>query len=135
MKPLIRYSLYALALIIVPLALAAAKVKTSKPVYRLPEYKVEDLTFPIPLKVVVPRVGRSLVGHEVSMVFDVAANGRTSNITQASISPEQATNDLAAAMKMVLRKWEFEPAQNEYGIFIAVKVSLPVQVVRSGGNA
>jgi hypothetical protein len=134
MKNTVKNTLITIAIIIAPLAAFAAKESTPKSEYQLPEYKVEDLTLPVPVKVVVPRIGGRLLGHEVRMKFEISAEGRAYNIGQQGISPDQRTNDLVAAMKMVLLSWEFEPALNNSGNAVAVKVIMPVQVVKKGNK-
>ena len=134
MKNTLKIIILAIALISAPFATFAANNATVKPEHQLPEYKVEDLSLPIPVKVVAPRVSGRLFGHEVRMLFNVSADGRPTNIRQQGISPDQMTNDLVAAMTMVLYRWEFEPALDNNGNAIAVNVIMPVQVVKKGAN-
>lgn len=134
MKNIPKKALIIFALLSAPLSALAAKKDTSKPEYQLQEYRLEDLTIPIPSKVEVPRVSGRLLGHKVRMSFEVRADGRAHNIRQQGISPDQGTNDLAATMKIALLSWEFEPALDNHGNAIAVKVIMPVHVVKKGNR-
>lgn len=100
--------------------------------HQLPEYTVE-LSFPILTKAIPPRLSKSQIGHKVEMEFTVTDKGNTTNIKSAEAFP--VAQDLAAAMKRVIRHWEFEPARNRQGLPIAVRMTLPVRVVRDGENA
>ena len=116
-------------------AIAEAKENEKPSEYELPLYKVEDLTLPIPSNVVVPRVGMSLVGTEIIVTFRVSETGQPNTIRDDALF-NISEKELAIAMRNVLKRWEFEPARNEQGIAVPVKVRLPVEVVRSGeGNA
>ena len=109
MKHSSRNLLIAVAIIVVPFVTFADKEGTSKPEYNLPVYKVEDVTLPVPSKIVVPRLGGMHVGSQVRMNFEITTDGIARNIHQEGISFDQRTNDLAATMELILRNWEFEP--------------------------
>ena len=134
MKKTIKNTLIIITILSAPLATFAAKKDRSKPEYQLEEYKLEDLTLPVPTKVVVPRVSGRLLGHEVRMSFEIGTDGRAYNIRQQGISPDQRTNDLVATMKIALRYWKFEAALDNHGNAIAVKVIMPVKVVKKGNQ-
>ena len=121
-----------IALVVISSAVAgfAATPGLTEKAYQLPKYTVEDLTLPVPSKIVSPRLGGNLVGRKVRMSLNISADGRATGISQIGISPDQATNDLAATMKVVLRHWKFDPALNNFGRPVAVKVILPVEVVK-----
>ena len=103
--------------------------------YTLPLYKIEELTPPIAEKVVVPRVRRSLRGTEVDMLFRISETGKPQSISDTA-GARISQKELAIAMRSSLKRWEFEPARNPQGQAVAVKVRLPVKVVRKGeGNA
>lgn len=131
MKTLTGTLLFVCGLTLFPLIVSAAKA----PTHLLPEYTVQDLTLPIPDKVVAPRVNGQFAGQKVRMQLTVGTDGRATKISQKGISPDQQTNDLAATMQMVLRQWQFKPAMDKQGNAVAVKVILPVEVVKAKGNA
>ena len=130
MKNIIKSILVSIAILGAPFTAFSAQKDAEKKVFDLPTYKVEDTTLPIPVKVVAPPVGGRLVGTEVRMTFSISVDGLTHNIRQQGITPDQESNDLVAAMTMVLLNWEFEPAKNKNGLPVAVKVVLPVKVIR-----
>ena len=124
---------FSFGIILASLTLATAKeAKTENGAdYQLPEYKVE-ITNPVPTKILSPRVSRTQIGHEVEMIFNIKADGRTSNIRSKD---SFQVRDLSATMKHVIEHWEFEPALNKDGNPVSVQVTLPVKVVRSEANA
>ncbi|MCZ6672684.1 MAG: hypothetical protein O7C75_07070 [Verrucomicrobia bacterium] len=135
MKPLNKSLLYICGFIFFPLALSAAESQASTREHTLPAYEVVDVALPIPVKLVVPRVSGRLGGYQVRMIFNINADGRTTNIHKEVHSPEQEVNDLGETMKMAIRSWHFEPARDKDGNAIAIKLALPVKVVKNGGNA
>ena len=112
--------------------LNAADEKTSSSEYQLSTYKVEDMTIPIATKTVSPRLRRGQIGTEVKMLFVVNEKGRATGIRTSNRFSDSP--DLAGAMSQVLRRWEFEPARDKNGFPVAVQVSLPVKVVKSGSK-
>lgn len=119
-----------IVLTLVPFAVNAANEQSNSPDYQLPTYKVEDMTLPVPTKIVAPRLGFEQLGQEIKMVFTVTAKGRAVKIHSSNSFSD--TRNLASTMSAVLKYWEFEPARDENGIPVSVKVALPVKVVKSG---
>ena len=135
MKSLTQITAISLAIVIASVASAAAeKAETESNVenYQLEKFNVE-VSNPIPSKIVAPRLSKSQIGHEVEMEFTVTAKGYTTDIKTVESFPQ--AQDLAAAMKRVIKRWKFEPARNQDGIAVDVKMTLPVKVVRTGENA
>ena len=128
MKKLIQSLLCSIALTLLPLAASTEKETSKSPDYQLPAYKVEDMTLPIPTKVVAPRLRPGLVGTEVKMLFTVTDKGQAIHIR--SSKPFSDSPVLTGSMSQVLKKWEFEPARDRNGIARSVKVSLPIRIVR-----
>lgn len=106
--------------------------------YTLDTYKIEELSAPIPTKIVVPRISSSLVGKgtQVCMLFNITESGKPLRIKDNAGPFKDAESQLAAAMRYVLRYWEFTPAKDPNGNAVAVKAALPVKIVGKGeGNA
>ena len=128
MKTLTKTLVTLITFTLVPLALNAADEQKKSPEYQLPSFKVEDMSLPIPTKIVEPRLRSNLFGKEVKMFFTVTEKGQAVHIRSSrnfSNNPE-----LALALTKVIQKWEFEPARDKNGIARKVKVSLPVRVVK-----
>lgn len=133
MKPLKKIHLISLGLLLVPFTWINAQDTNTQPVldddrYQLPQYKIEEITLPIPIKTVAPIVGKRQIGQEVRMIFKVHTNGRPYAIRSSEAFP--AAPDLASSMKEALPHWRFEPALNPDGTPVIVRVALPVMVVR-----
>ena len=134
MKIVTKTLLCVCGLALLPLVLSAAKDQKAMPEYKLQEYRHVDLTLPIPEKVVMPRLRGEFVGHTVRMKLTVGADGRVYNIAQKPRTFDEVTNSLAVVMKSSLKQWEFEPALDKAGNPIAVKIILPVEVVKAKRN-
>ena len=128
MKSLTQSLLFTIGLTILPLATNAAEEKVSSAEYKLPTYTVEDLSLPVPSKIVAPRLRASQFGIEVEMIFTVTEKGKAKNIR--SKSRFQDDPELVSALTKVIKKWEFEPARNNNGTAQSVKVSLPIKVLK-----
>lgn len=129
MKTLTKSLLTLVGLTLLPLSTNAADTSSTSPDYQLPVYKVEDMTLPVPTKIVSPRISMEQVGSEVEIIFTVTDQGRAIKIHARNNTSR--TRDLAAAMSAVIKHWEFEPAKDKNGLPRAVKVALPVRVVRA----
>ena len=134
MKSLTHITTLSFAIIAASFASAAEKTEADSKLdnYQLEKFNVE-VSNPIPSKIISPRLSESQIGHAVDMEFTVTAKGYTTDIKTVEAFPK--AQDLAAAMKRVIKHWEFEPARNQDGIAVDVKMILPVKVVRSGENA
>ena len=131
MKALHKWMSLILGICLVIGSLGAAEEKTASqdPDYVLKEYEVLDITLPVADKIVTPRVPHYAVGAKVTMLFSVTDKGVPINIRAKGIPLHDAA-DLASSMSFALRGWRFKPALDKGGYPIAVKVALPVRVVR-----
>ena len=106
------------------------------PEFHLPSFDVDvfgkELTLPIPVKVVAPRVHKGLNGTEVTMSFNISETGKVILIDDDASPYDNEKFELACLMYRQLRTWRFEPARDEDGNTVAVKVELPVRVVARG---
>ena len=91
-------------------------------------YTFEDLTLPIPIKVVAPRIRSGQVGQEIKMLFTVTEKGQAIHIR--SSKPFSDSPTLVGAMSQVLQVWKFEPALDARGKAVTVKVRMPVKVIK-----
>ena len=133
MKTLTKTLVTLLAYTLIPLALSAANEQATTPEHDLPEYQVKDMSLPIPVKIVEPRLRSNLFGEQVKMYFTVTDKGQAIAIRTGTRS--LYGRELAIALTKVLPKWEFEPARDKNGIAVKVKVCLPVTAVRKDSPA
>ncbi|MDA1069112.1 MAG: hypothetical protein O3C43_21715 [Verrucomicrobia bacterium] len=133
MKTITKTLVYLIGLNLVSLTAIAAKEETTSRDYQLPTYKVEDMTLPVPTKVVTPRLRSGLFGEEVKMLFTITDKGHAIHIRSSRPFSDNPT--LAGSLSQVIGKWEFEPARDKNGSAMTVKVSLPVKVVRKGDSS
>ena len=131
MKALNKWISLALGICLVSSSVGAAQETpaSEEPDYVLKKYEVLDITLPVVEKIVTPPVPSHTIGAKVTMLFSVTDKGIPINI-RAKGWPLHAAADLSATMQTILRSWRFKPALDEGGYPIAVKVALPVEVVR-----
>jgi len=119
--------------------LDAATSNGDLPEFHLPSFDVDvfgkELTLPIPVKVLAPRVHKGLSGTEVTMTFNISESGKVILIDDDASPYDNEKFELACLMYRQLRTWKFEPARDEDGNAVAVKVELPVKVVARGDVA
>lgn len=107
------------------------KLNSAEKSHDLPTFQVEEISTPTVSKAVSPRISRRSLGQEAELILRIGTAGRPYDIIKGAFSPQ--VNDfrsLEAAMHRVLPHWRFEPAQDQNGNLIDVKVSLPVRVVK-----
>jgi len=116
--------------------LDAATSNGDLPEFHLPSFDVDvfgkEMTLPVPVKVLAPRVHKGLNGTEVTMTFNISETGKVILIDDDASPFDDEKFELACLMYRKLRTWKFEPARDEDGNPIAVKVELPVIVVATG---
>jgi protein TonB len=79
---------------------------------------------PVPIAVVSPAVGPEFNGGSVQLEFLVDVNGKPAGFSIKSTTDEA----LATAVVEAVKKWRFQPAENN-GVPVATKVMLPVKIV------
>ena len=90
---------------------------------------------PEPIHFQVPTVSKALVGTTIKLRFTINEEGRPERVRLAKplfnyrIGPQM---DFASQLKVSVRKWKFEPARDQNGNAIPVKVIMPVQVIKKG---
>ena len=115
-----------------------AKEDASKPAYILPTYTIEDIaSLPEPLKNDIPSVKSDYIGMSLKVKFTVNAEGRTESVRLSK--PLHSYSDVekmtfANRMKEAVETWSFEPAYDNDGNAITVKVVMPIKVVKKAGK-
>ncbi len=94
--------------------------------YTLPTFTVDGVADPELLSYVTPQVPSSLVGSSLIMYYTISDKGDVHSISSNGAFSQR---DLATLMKDALRKWHFEPAINDSGEAVAIKVAMPVNIV------
>ena len=97
--------------------------------YTLPSFTVQGVADPELTSYVTPRIPSYLVGESLTMYYTINEEGDVKSI-RSSVSFTGA--DLATKMTEALRHWHFEPAKNDAGEAVAIKVAMPVKVVPRG---
>ena len=99
---------------------------------QLPNYTVSGISIPIPTKVVAPKVNRETHNQEAEMIFRIGVDGRVHQIQSSAFGSQQNHfRSLESAMRAVLPYWQFEPALDNNGNPVSVKVALPVRIIKS----
>ena len=112
------------------------KLNSTEQRHDLPTFQIEEISMPTISKAVSPRIGRKSLGQEAELVFRIGTDGRPYDLIKGAFSPQ--ANDLRsleAAMLRVLPNWRFEPAKDQNGNPIDVKVSLPVRVAKQSKDS
>ena len=129
-------TLFSIVLFLGAIGVAEAKSNGDIPEFHLPSFDVDalgvDLTYPIPQKTDPPRVHKGLNGTEVTMTFYISESGKVTLVDDDASPYNNEEFELACLMHRQLRSWRFDPARDDEGNAIAVKVSLPVKVVANG---
>lgn len=109
------------------------------PEFQLPSYDVEsfwfDITPPAVKTLEVPRLRSNMNGVKVTMTFNIGKDGKIAKIRDNASYYDERANYVATVMARTLKTWHFEPALDKNGDPIAIKVALPVQIVKRKGNA
>ena len=138
MKNTLKNTLLSIVIIAAPLASFAAEEESSKKAYNLPTYTIEDIaSLPEPTKNPIPTVKAKYVGLNLKVKFTVSASGRPENVRLEKPLISYSDVDkmtFASQMQNRVKKWKFEPAIDKAGNPIAVKVIMPVQVIKKGAN-
>ena len=138
MKNTFETILIALLIVSVPVAAFAAKEEASKPAYNLPTYTIEDIaSLPQPTKNPIPSVKTDYIGLSLKVKFTVNEKGRPESVRLDRPLTSYSDVDkmtFANRMKEAVETWQFDPAYDHAGNAIAVKVIMPVQVVKKGKN-
>ena len=139
MKNTLKITSLAIAILSAPLATFAATKDTSKAAYDLPTYTIEDIaSLPEPTKHSIPSVKSDYIGLSLKVKFTVTAEGRAESVRLDR--PLTSYSDVekmtfANRMKDAVETWKFEPAYDNAGNAITVKVVMPVKVVKKAGKA
>ena len=134
MKNTLKITSIVIAILSAPLAAFAAQEKA----YNLPTYTIEDISsLPEPIKNRIPSVKADYVGLSLKVKFTVTAEGRAESVRLDR--PLHSYSDVermtfANRMKDAVEKWTFEPAYDNSGNPITVKVVMPVKVVKKSGK-
>lgn len=97
--------------------------------YTLPSFTVEGVSDPELKSYKTPRIPGYLVGESIIMYYTINEEGDVHSIRSSS---PFTGGDLAATMSQALRSWVFEPATNDAGEPVAIRVAMPVKVVPRG---
>ena len=97
--------------------------------YTLPNFTVEGVADPELTHYVTPRIPSYLVGTNVTMYYTINKEGDVQSIRS---NAGFASGELATMVSQALRSWHFEPAKNDAGEAVAIKVAMPVRVVGRG---
>jgi len=134
MKTLTKTFLCVIGLSLVPLALSAANEQASTPEVELPEYKIEA-SLPQPTHQPIPQIKSGYVGLDLKLKFTVNEKGRPESVRlEKSLSSYSDIHKMSFASQMrdLVTRWKFEPARDANGQAVAVKVIMPVQVIKKG---
>lgn len=119
--------------------LADESNKRDLPEFQLPSYDVDsfnlDITPPVVKEAVVPRLRTNLSGVKVTVTFHIGKDGFIHTIRDNASYYDDRANYVATVMAQTLRSWNFEPALDKDGNPVAIKVRLPVEIVKRSGNA
>lgn len=139
MKNTLKITSIAIAIISAPLAtFAASEDASNKAAYNLPTYTIEDISaLPEPIKNRIPSVKADYVGLSLKVKFTVTDEGRAESVRLSR--PLSSYSDVdrmtfANRMKEAVENWNFEPARDNDGNPITVKVVMPVKVVKKAGK-
>ncbi|MCZ6673150.1 MAG: hypothetical protein O7C75_09440 [Verrucomicrobia bacterium] len=137
MKHTLKNTIIAIAIISAPLASFAANEDTSKSArFDLPTYTIEDIaSLPEPTHNPIPSVKSQFVGLTLKVKFTVNTKGQPESVRLAK--PLSSYSDVekmtfASQLQEQVKNWKFEPAIDTNGNAIAVKVIMPVQVIKKG---
>ena len=81
---------------------------------------------------------RGMAGTKIELKFTVNALGKAKEIKLGkplTSYRHEKIRDFACGMKNMLAGWEFEPAKDANNLPVAVKVILPVQIIKKGEPA
>ena len=138
MKNTLKITSLAIAILSAPLVTFAAQAEASKPAYDLPTYTIEDISaLPEPTKHRIPSVKADYVGLSLKVKFTVTSEGRAESVRLDK--PLHSYSDVekmtfANRMKEAVETWNFDPARDNNGNPITVKVVMPVKVVKKAGK-
>ena len=117
---------------------AGSKSASETGSHNLPEYKVEEIaSLPQATHNPMPGVRRSLVGLKLKVKFTVNEKGRVKNIyviTPPATQSDVHVQSFASQLKFQMRHWKFDPAFDTNDNPIAVKLQMPVHIVRKGSK-
>jgi len=88
-----------------------------------------NLSKPVLVKTVAPRLDYKLAGTEVLMTFKLGKHGKPYSIRYEASLNEWRKRQLGEAMKLSLKDCKFTPALDEEGEAVAIKLALPVRAV------
>ena len=137
MKFPFKYSLLIIASLSAPwLAFANEESPADEPQYDLPTYEFVDvISLPKPTSSPMPKAKSHLVGTKLKLKFTVNEKGRAENVRLekplSSYSNVERMTFANQALEMVA-KWRFKPALDANDNPVAVKVVMPVRVVKYG---
>lgn len=138
MKNTIKHSLLAIALLSASCAVFADKGNPAKKAYDLPTYTIEDIaSLPAPKAHAIPSVSAEFIGMDLRVKFTVTTEGKAESVRLEK--PLSSYSDVermsfANRIQLAVADWEFEPALDNDGNAIAVKVVMPVKVVEKRGK-
>jgi hypothetical protein len=116
--------------------LAVEETPVEEPIVDLPSYEfVEVISLPKPRRSPVPKANKELVGLTVNLRFTVNEKGDPENIRLEKPLSSYADNDkmtFASQTMEAIGKWRFHPALDSNDKPLAVKVKMPVRVVKYG---
>lgn len=131
--------LISMALLACSTVLADENNNRDLPEFQFPSYDVDsfnlDITPPVVKEAVVPRLRTNLSGVKVSVTFHIGKDGFIHTIRDDASYYDDRANYVAIVMAQTLRSWKFEPALDKDGNPVAIKVRLPVEIVKRSGNA
>jgi hypothetical protein len=133
MKHVSKITAFAAFLIIaaVPATLAQSTAESMRS-YTLPTFTVDGVADPELLSYVTPRVPSYLVGSSLIMYYTISDKGNVHSISSNGVFSQK---NLAALMKDALSDWHFEPAINDSGEPVAIKVAMPVKIVANEASS
>ena len=108
----------------------------AEPLHELPTYEfVEYVTLPKPTRSPMPKVKSRLVGTKLKLTFVVNEKGDVENIrlekpltSYSDVERMTFANQTLEAVK----KWRFQPGRDANDQPVAVKVIMPIKVVKYG---
>lgn len=109
---------------------SAQTLENPERTYTLPNFTVEGVSDPVLETYVTPRIPTRLVGSDITMYYTIGKDGSIRSIRSNAFF--WGSSDLAALMTNALKQWKFEPATNNAGEPVAIRVAMPVQVVSQG---
>jgi outer membrane biosynthesis protein TonB len=138
MKNTLKITSIAIAIISASLATFSAQEGASRPAFDLPTYTIEDISsLPEPIKNRIPSIKADYVGLSLKVKFTVTDEGRAESVRLER--PLSSYSDVermtfANRMKEAVENWKFEPAYDNDGNPITVKVVMPIKVVKKAGK-